>query len=24
VAGVAGLWWLYGKQQTLPDIHEKS
>jgi phosphatidylglycerol---prolipoprotein diacylglyceryl transferase len=24
VAGVTGLWWLYGKQQTLPDIHEKS
>jgi phosphatidylglycerol---prolipoprotein diacylglyceryl transferase len=24
VAGVAGLWWLYGKKQTLPDIHEKS
>jgi phosphatidylglycerol---prolipoprotein diacylglyceryl transferase len=24
VAGVTGLWWLYGKQQTLPDIREKS
>jgi phosphatidylglycerol---prolipoprotein diacylglyceryl transferase len=22
--GVAGLWWLYGKQQALPDIREKS